>query len=264
MPSYDFESSRAFVTTFKINPNQSGKLENLTFAVKDNIDVAGFKTSNGSKPWLDMHPAAVSHAVCVEQLLNAGATCLGKTISDELTCSLDGESYFYGTPVNPLAPERIPGGSSSGSASAVACGLVDFAIGTDSAGSMRVPASHCGVFGMRPTIHRISESGILPFAPSSSTVGIFANNLTVLEKVMTALLASDESPQRPINTIYLLEDAFTIADREINAALQDSITRLKKMKNVKVSSITLSEIVGEKTSLEFWQRNKFGANNQLN
>ena len=84
--------------------------------------------------------------MCVEQLLNAGASCIGKTISDELTCSLDGESHFYGTPVNPKAPDRIPGGSSSGSASAVACGLVDFALGTDCAGSTRVPANDLRYF----------------------------------------------------------------------------------------------------------------------
>lgn len=181
--------------------------------MKDNIEVAGFKTSYGSTPWLNTHFSAVSHAVCVDQMLNAGACCIGKTISDELTCSLDGENYFYGIPVNSAAPDRIPGGSSSGSAFAVACDLVDFSIGTDSAGSIRVPASHCGILGMRPTTHRISESGILPFAPSSSRVGIFVNNLTVLEKVMLVLLATDEAPQYPINTIYLLEDAFAIADQ---------------------------------------------------
>lgn len=257
MQNYSIDSSKAFVTSFKINSNQPGNLNNLTFAVKDNIDVAGFKTSYGSKSWLNTHPPAVSHAVCVEQVLNAGACCIGKTISDELTCSLDGESHFYGTPVNPTAPERIPGGSSSGSASAVACGLVDFAIGTDSAGSTRVPASHCGILGMRPTIHRISESGILPFAPSSSTVGIFANNLTVLEKVMSVLLASDECAHRPINNVYLLEDAFSIADKEVNEALENSISQLKKLGNVNISSITLSDIIGEKTNLELWQENIF-------
>src|SRR5271166_1352512 len=90
----------------------------------------------------------------------------------------------------------------------VACGLVDFAIGTDSAGSTRVPVTHCGILGMRPTIHRISESGILSFTPSTSTVGVFAKNLTVLENVISVLLANNESVQRPIGTIYLLEDAF--------------------------------------------------------
>lgn len=257
MPNYDFNSSKAFITKLNITPYKSGRLDGLTFAVKDNIDIAGFKTSYGSKPWFNMHPPAVSHAVCVELLLNEGASCIGKTISDELTCSLDGESYFYGTPVNPKAPERIPGGSSSGSASAVACGLVDFAIGTDSAGSTRVPASHCGILGMRPTIHRISESGILPFTPSTSTVGVFAKNLTVLENVMSVLLASNEPVQRPINTIYLLEDAFEIADEEIKQALRGILPQLIKIKDIKISSITLSDIIGEETNLSFWQENIF-------
>ncbi|MDP1604472.1 MAG: amidase family protein [Legionella sp.] len=258
MQSYNSDSSNAFVTTFNVPPKQSGQLDNLTFAVKDNIDVAGFKTSYGSKPWFNTHPPAVSHAMCVEQLLNAGASCIGKTISDELTCSLDGESHFYGTPVNPNSPDRIPGGSSSGSASAVACGLVDFAIGTDSAGSTRVPASHCGILGMRPTLHRISESGILPFAPSSSTVGVFANSLTVLEKVMAVLLASNDVAPKPISTIYVLEDAFSIADQDVNAALKGFITQVFDTRNIKISSITLSDIVGEKTNLAFWQENIFG------
>jgi amidase len=259
MQKYSTDTSNAFVTTFTINPTQFGELDNLTFAVKDNIDVAGFKTSYGSKPWFNTHPPAVSHAICVEQVLNAGARCIGKTVSDELTCSLDGESHFYGTPVNPKSPDRIPGGSSSGSASAVACGLVDFAIGTDSAGSTRVPASHCGILGMRPTIHRISESGILPFAPSSSTVGVFANQLTILEKVMNVLLSSIEAETaKPINTIYLLENTFSIADQEVKEALQDSIQQLKNRKSIKISAVTLSDIIGEETSLEFWQENIFG------
>jgi amidase len=150
MQKYNFESSKAFITTCDIGPNQTGPLDVLTFGVKDNIDLASFKTSYGSKSWFDIHPPAVNHAICVEQLLGAGAKCMGKTIADEFTYSLDGESYFYGTPVNPKAPDRIPGGSSSGSASAVACGLVDFALGTDCAGSIRVPASLCGILGMRP------------------------------------------------------------------------------------------------------------------
>ena len=249
MYTYNIESSKAFVTTFNIKPYQSGLLDGLTFAVKDNIDIAGFKTSYGSKPWLEAHPPAVCHAICIEQLLGAGAHCIGKTVSDEFTYSLDGESYFYGTPVNPKAPERIPGGSSSGSASAVACGLVDFSIGTDCAGSIRVPASICGIFGMRPTTHRISESGVLPFVPSVSTVGVFSKKLDTLEKVMHVLLRSGQESLRSIENIYLLEDAFSIAVPEINEALQESISFLRKTKNIRVSTITLSEIAGEKVDL---------------
>jgi len=127
--------SDAFVTTFDLPPTGSGSLDGLCFAVKDVIDVAGCKTGCGNPTWRDSHPTAVAHAVCVEQLLRAGARCVGKAICDELAFSLLGENYFDGTPLNPLAPDRVPGGSSSGSASAVACGLVDFALGTDTAGS---------------------------------------------------------------------------------------------------------------------------------
>ncbi|EJC6994770.1 glutamyl-tRNA amidotransferase, partial [Vibrio parahaemolyticus] len=141
---YNFLSSGAFVETFTIEPYSNGSLNGLTFAVKDNIDIAQYKTSYGSPSWQHKHKAAIYNALCVDQLLGAGATCLGKTVSDEFTYSLDGENFFFGTPINPKVPDRIPGGSSSGSASAVACGLVDFAIGTDSAGSIRVPASLCG------------------------------------------------------------------------------------------------------------------------
>ncbi len=249
MYTYSTESSKAFVATFNIKPYQSGLLDGLTFAVKDNIDIAGFKTSYGSRPWLEAHPPAVCNAICIEQLLGAGAHCLGKTVSDEFTYSLDGESYFYGTPVNPNAPDRIPGGSSSGSASAVACGLVDFSIGTDCAGSTRIPASLCGIFGMRPTTHRISESGVLPFVPSVSTVGVFSKKLDILEKVMHVLLRSGRRNLRSIENIYLLEDAFSIAVPEVNEALQESITFLRKTKNIRVFTITLSEIVGEKIDL---------------
>ncbi len=257
MKNTDIQFSSAFVDRFQISPYQQGALDNLTFAVKDNIDIAGYGTSNGSKRWLDSHTSAVSHAVCVEQVLNAGATCIGKAVTDELTCSLDGENPFYGTPLNPSAPERVPGGSSSGSASAVACGAVDFAIGTDSAGSTRVPASNCGVWGMRPTTHRISESGIIPFAPSSSTVGVFANELSVLEKVAKVLLSSEDTPQEAPKKLYLLEDAFSIADKEMSDVLRERISALLRNTGMVTSSITLDEITGEESSLRSWQEEIF-------
>src|SRR5215470_20041547 len=98
--------SNAFVTTFDLSPTGSGPLDGLRFAVKDTIDVAGFKTGCGNPTWRDSHPAAVAHAVCVEQLLRAGARCVGKAMCDELAFSLVGENYFDGTPLNPRAPDR--------------------------------------------------------------------------------------------------------------------------------------------------------------
>lgn len=247
--NYSFESSGAFVSTFNVDAYNSGPLNNLTFAVKDNIDVAGHKTSYGSKPWRDKNAEAVYSAVCVEQLLGAGASCVGKTIADEYTYSLDGESYFYGTPINPKAPDRIPGGSSSGSASAVACGLLDFSLGTDSGGSIRVPASLCGVWGMRPSLHRISEAGVLPFMPSVSTVGAFAKNINTLDKVMRTLLRSQDLKPVPIRNLFLLEDAFSIADRNVSEAIKEQIKQLADTNKIPVTPITFSEIVDEHIDL---------------
>src|ERR1051325_10702007 len=149
-PTITVAQSNAFVATCDLQPTASGQLDGLTFAVKDTIDVAGFKTGCGNPTWRDSHPAAVVNAVCVEQLLHAGARCIGKTISDELAFSLLGENHYYGTPLNARAPDRVPGGSSNGSASAVACGLVGFALGTDTGGSTRVSARKCGIWGPRP------------------------------------------------------------------------------------------------------------------
>ncbi|MGF1909896.1 glutamyl-tRNA amidotransferase [Vibrio kasasachensis] len=243
--TYSFASSGAFVETFTLKPYQKGPLDGLTFAVKDNIDIGGYKTSYGSIPWRSAHKAPVYNALCVEQLLGNGATCLGKTVADEYTYSLDGESYFFGTPINPKAPERVPGGSSSGSASAVACGLVDFSIGTDSAGSIRVPASLCGIWGMRPTLHRISEAGVLPFMPSVSTVGAFSNDINILENVMRTMLRSEEVQSEEIINIYLLEDAFSISDAEVNDAIRNKISPLFEIPGIAITSINLSDIVGE-------------------
>src|SRR5688572_26675109 len=180
MSAITIEESGAFVETFSLPPTGDGALRGLRFAVKDLVDVAGHRTGCGSPAWRDAHPAASVSAVCVEQLLAAGATCAGKTVTDELAFSLLGENYFYGTPLNPAAPERVPGGSSSGSASAVACGLVDFAIGTDTGGSVRVPASNCGIWGWRPTHGIVSVAGVMPFSPSLDTVGVLAKDSDVL------------------------------------------------------------------------------------
>lgn len=244
MKTYDFRSSNAFVELVEIPPYQGGSLDGLSFAVKDNIDLASRHTSYGSKPWRDAHPPAAHHAVCVEQLLQAGARCVGKTIADEFTYSLDGESYFYGTPINPNAPDRIPGGSSSGSASAVACGLVDFALGTDCGGSIRIPASLCGVFGMRPSLHRISEAGVLPFAPSVSTVGVLAKSLAILGQTMRVLLRSQNLPPVPVKNVYLLEEAFALSDPAIQRVLAGHVESLRGRRGISVVPISLREITG--------------------
>ena len=104
----------------------------------------------------------------MKALLDAGARLVGKTVTDELAFSINGENAHYGTPLNTKAPQRIPGGSSSGSASAVAGGAVPLALGTDTGGSVRVPAAFCGIYGFRPTHGRVSLDGVTPLAPSST------------------------------------------------------------------------------------------------
>ena len=153
----------------RIEGRSDGPLAGLTFAAKDLFDVAGQPTGGGNHDWARWHPVPGKHAWAVQTLLNAGATLIGKTITDEVSLGILGENAFDGTPLNPKAPDHVPGGSSSGSASAVASGLCDTALGTDTGGSVRVPASFCGLYGIRPTHGRLPLDGMLPQAPSSAT-----------------------------------------------------------------------------------------------
>ena len=203
----------------------SGPLAGLTFGAKDIYDVAGHKTGFGSPDWLATHDAASANAPILQQLLAAGAHMAGKTHTDELTYSLYGENAHYGTPVNVNAPGRIPGGSSSGSAAAVAAALVDFALGSDTGGSVRAPASFCGIYGMRPTHGRIPLAGACPLAASFDTAGWFARDAELLERVGRVLLADDRAAPRPAR-LLLAQDAFALAGDAVTEALQPALERL--------------------------------------
>src|SRR5688572_2340056 len=213
----------AFVESVDVDPRGSGSLDGLSFAVKDLIDLGGHKTGCGNPTWRETHPTASVNAVCVEQLLAAGARCVGKTVTDELAFSLLGENHFYGTPLNPRAPDRVPGGSSSGSASAVACGLADFALGTDTGGSVRVPAGNCGIWGFRPSHGALSLAGVNPFAPTYDTVGVLACSVDVLARAAAVLLASEIPEAVTPVRIHVLKEAFALADPEVRAALEPSL-----------------------------------------
>jgi amidase len=209
----DRAASRAFVPGphCRLAPLAPGALDGLNFAVKDLIDVAGYPTGGGNPDWLVDHSApAAQSAPAVSALLSAGAAVDGKTISDELAFSLEGENAHYGTPLNSLCPTRMPGGSSSGSAAAVAAGLADFALGTDTGGSVRVPAAFCGLYGMRPTHGRIALDGVIPFAPSYDTIGWLARDCALLEQVAAVLL---EEPARaaPVPELIFAADVFAMA-----------------------------------------------------
>lgn len=188
----------------------AGPLAGLGFAVKDLIDVAGTVTGGGNPDWRRTHDAVAHDAPAVARLLAAGAALQGKTITDELAFSLEGANHHYGTPVNPRCPDRLPGGSSSGSAVAVAAGLVDFALGTDTGGSVRVPAGFCGLFGFRPSHGAVSLDGVLPFAPSYDTVGWFARDGETLQRVGQAML--DAAPAPPPQRLVVARDAFALCD----------------------------------------------------
>jgi amidase len=229
----------AFIQRLDISPTK-GPLDGLTFAVKDNIDVAGTVTGCGSPAWAADHFPAAMHAIVVEMLLNSGARCLGKTIMDEFAFSLVGENHFYGTPRNPQAPEHIPGGSSSGSASVVAAGEVDFALGTDTGGSVRVPAANCGLYGLRPTWGRYAMAGVQALAPSFDTVGIVARDPEMLAQVDRCLFPL-KATVTAINTVFILEEAWAMADAEIQASLP-SITQRMKAAGLDVKTIRLAAL----------------------
>ena len=188
-----------------------GPLAGLKFAAKDVFDVAGHVSGCGNPHWLASHTPADKTAWAVETLVQAGATMVGKTHTDDLTRGGFGENAHYGTPINPRAPERVPGGSSSGSGAAVAGGLVDFALGTDTAGSVRIPASFCGLYGIRPTHGRLSMAGILPQAPQFDTFGWLARDADMLARIGAVFYGAEIGRHRPPRLV-IADDAFAVAE----------------------------------------------------
>lgn len=216
-----------FVERFELAGAAEGPLAGLSFAAKDLFDVAGRVTAAGNPDWARTHGPAERNAWAVETLLGAGAKLVGKTVTDEISLGLLGINAFDGTPTNPRAPGRAPGGSSSGSASAVAQGLCDAALGTDTGGSVRVPASFCGLYGMRPTHGRLPVEGMLAQAPSSDTAGWFARDGRVFARVGAALLG--EGPGALPGRLILATDAFGFADPAVRAALAPAVARLSDL-----------------------------------
>src|SRR5436853_2732215 len=205
-----------------------GPLAGLTFAAKDLFDVAGYPTGGGNPDWARTHPVPARHAWAVQRLLDAGATLIGKTVTDEVSIGILGENPFDGTPLNPKAPDRVPGGSSSGSASAVAQGLCDVALGTDTGGSVRVPASFCGLYGIRPTHGRLDLTGMMAQAPSSDTTGWFARDAKTFARVSEVLLGEPLPASLPTRLLVAV-DAFGFADAETAAALGPMVRKLSAL-----------------------------------
>jgi amidase len=206
-----------------------GPLAGLKFAAKDLFDIEGHVTGAGNPDWLKTHQPARRTAPTVENLVGAGAEMVGKTLTDELSRGILGENAHYGTPTNPNAPGRVPGGSSSGSAAAVAGGLVDFALGTDTGGSVRIPASFCGIHSFRPTHGLLSLAGVVGQAPSFDTIGWFARDPVLLGRVGEILLGIElQQASRPSHLI-IATDAFAIAEPATAAALAPAVQKLSSL-----------------------------------
>ena len=186
--------SPEFIYICQPQTNTEGTLGGLRLGVKDLFQIAGFPTSAGNPDWLASHPQpAEVTAPCVMALLEAGTTLIGKTLTDELAYSLEGINKHYGTPINPQAPERIPGGSSSGSAVAVANNSIDIGLGTDTGGSIRVPASYNGLYGLRPSHGTIGCEHLIPLAPRFDTIGWMTRDLEIMLQVAEVLLPKSEN-----------------------------------------------------------------------
>lgn len=213
-------------------PTNHGVLSGKTFALKDVFDVKGHTASAGNPYWLHTHEQASDHAEAVKSLLASGAKLTGVTHTDELMYGLNGENFHYGTPLHPINHNRIPGGSSSGSAVAVAAGLVDFAIGTDTGGSIRIPASYCGVYGFRPTHGSLSVKGLIPLAPSFDTVGFMAKDINTMLDVASVLFASQATAPSFENVVGV-NNLFELTDEEackkVEVLLEDHAVSYKNL-----------------------------------
>ncbi len=206
-------------------PTADGPLAGLTLAVKDLFDVAGAPTAGSTPDWPGAGEPATRDAWAVAALRAAGAAVVGKTITDEVSRGLMGENRHYGVPLNPRAPGRVPGGSSSGSAAAVAGGLADIALGTDTGGSVRVPASFCGLYGMRPSVGAIPLDGVIPQSPLFDTVGWFARDAATFVRAGEVLLRRAPAGQPPAR-LLIAEDAFAFADGAVATALRRPLARI--------------------------------------
>lgn len=199
-----------------------GKLAGLTFMVKDLFAIEGRKVSNGNRVFYERASPAAETAPSIARLLAAGASCTGITVCDEFFYSVLGSNAHYGQPINARAPGRVTGGSSCGSAAAVAAEMCDFALGSDTGGSIRVPASFSGLYGLRPTHGRIPLEGVTPMAPSYDTVGFLARNAELFRKVGQVLL-DEAGIEAEVERLILAEDFFAHEEPAAEEALSRAL-----------------------------------------
>ena len=226
----------------------TGPLAGLTFGVKDLFHVAGYPTSGGQPLLLALLGVQQRTAPTVQRLLDAGARFAGKTITDELAFSMNGQNAHFGSPVNGAAPDRISGGSSSGSASAVSHGLCDFALGTDTGGSVRAPASHCGLVGLRPTHGRVSLQDALDLSPSFDTCGWFARDVLTFARVASVLLGDDAQPLPASVRLLAPTDLWALPTGAALAALEPARARVEQA----LGPARPTEVVQDSLDAMFW------------
>lgn len=211
---------------FSLPATSEGSLSGMTFAVKDLYHIAGIPTGAGNPTWLSTHDTPQHTSPLVEQLRAAGASVAGKVITDELAYSLNGDNIHYGTPVNVNAPGRVTGGSSSGSAAAVAARLVDFALASDTGGSTRVPASYCGIWGLRTTHGLLTTEHVVPLHPSFDTMNWFAHDADTFSRVAQVLLpATDFKARRVLKPAAV----WALASKDFQEVLTDVLNKAVRL-----------------------------------
>ncbi|KFB09156.1 amidase [Nitratireductor basaltis] len=249
-----------YPSEIEVPSSDIGPLAGLTLGVKDIFDVRGLPTGGGNPQREKAFPCAEATASPIARLLDAGAQFLGKTQTEELTYSMIGLNAHFPSPVNPEAPERVTGGSSSGSAAAVAGGLCDIAAGSDTNGSIRAPASFCGLLGLRTTHGRIPLDHTMALAPSFDTFGWFARNADIYERVAAVLLGTDthqEQLLRPMRVAELETLLFGEAERaeyaRMLAQVNDSFHKTAGFLALPGEAEELFERFKEMQAYEAWQ-----------
>lgn len=227
--------------------HSEGPLAGLTFMVKDLFAIKGHKVSNGNPDFYGHATPATETAPVIERLLESGASCTGITVCDEFFYSVLGSNAHYGQPINARAGNHVTGGSSCGSAAAVAASMCDFALGSDTGGSIRVPASFSGLYGLRPTHGRIDMGGATAMAPSYDTIGFLAREAELFRKIGQVLLAG-ESVAAPVTRLVLAQDIVSYSEASADQALWQVLDKLSGA----IPSPEHMDIAGE--DIETWRQ----------
>ncbi|KAL8474686.1 hypothetical protein ACS0TY_031215 [Phlomoides rotata] len=210
-------------------PKAPHPLTALSFAVSDVFDVEGFVTGFGNPDWSRTHEPAMRTCPVVATLVDGGATCIGKTVVDDMALGVTGENKHYDAPTNPAVPARIPGGASSGAAVAVAAKIADFSLGVDTDGGVRLPAGYCGILGFRPSHGTVSLSGVVPVSGVLDTIGWFAKDPSVLRRVGHVLLQVPYASQRNPRSIVIADDCFQLSKVPADRMTQVVIKSIEKL-----------------------------------